>query len=191
MGKRKFKLNSRKGVKIAKTAVVEETAKIGKGTVVWNFAQIMHNACIGKNCVIGNGAYIDRNVIVGDNVKIHNKALIYRGIKIGNNCFIGPGACFANDKNPRSFKTRSINKPKWHIKESASIGANAVILPDVSIGKYAMIGAGAIVTKDVKDHCLVAGNPAVLEGYVCKCGMKLKGINKNYYCSDCKKYVKI
>ena len=43
------------------------------------------------------------------------------------------------------------------IKKGASIGANATILPGVTIGENALIGAGAIITKDVKDGMKVIG----------------------------------
>ncbi len=191
MGKGKSEIKKGKGIKIAPTAVVDKTARIDKGTIVWNFAQIMQNVSIGKNCVIGNGVFIDRNVAIGNNVKIHNKALLYRGVKIEDNCFIGPNVCFTNDKNPRNFKTRDINKPRWSVRKGASIGAGAVILPDVNIGKYAMIGAGSVVTKDVAGHAIVVGNPAIFKGYACTCGNRLKKSTKGYYCNNCKKYIRL
>lgn len=178
-------------VKIAKTAIVDKKAKIGTGTVIWNFAQVMHDVIVGKNCVIGNGVFIDRKVVIGDNVKVMNKAQIFRGIKIGNGCFIGPQACFINDKNPRSSKTRPISSYKWSVGTGASIGAGALILCDVNIGEYALIGAGAVVTKDVVKHGLAVGNPARLIGYVCFCGEKLEETQKGYCCHCCRKYIKI
>jgi len=184
-------MGKREPVKIAKTAIVDKKAKIGKGTVVWNFAQIMHDAKVGEDCVIGNGVFIDRKVVIGNNVKVMNKALIFRGVRIGDDCFIGPQACFINDKNPRSSRTRPISSPKWSVGKGASIGAGALILSDVSIGKYALVGAGAVVTKDVKDHCFVAGNPARLMGYACYCGEKLKKTRNGYYCDPCSKFIKI
>ena len=184
-------MGKREPAKIAKTAIVDRKARLGKGTVVWNFAQIMHDAKIGENCVIGNGVFIDRRVVIGNNVRIMNKALIYRGVEIGDDCFVGPGACFINDKNPRSHKIRDISMPKWKIGRGASIGAGALILCDVNIGRYALVGAGAVVTKDVKDHCLVAGNPARLMGHVCYCGEKLNKTRNGYYCDSCLKFIKI
>ncbi|MFH0732444.1 MAG: acyltransferase [Candidatus Omnitrophota bacterium] len=169
MGKKKSAI-ANKDIKISNTAIVDKTARIGKGTVIWNFAQVMRGASIGENCMIGNGAFIDRNVSIGNNVKIHNKALVYRGVRIEDDCFIGPLVCFTNDKNPRNNKIRNITKPKWAVKKGASIGAGAVILADVNIGRYAMVAAGAVVTKDVPDYALVIGNPARLKGYVNKAG---------------------
>ncbi|MOA39424.1 dTDP-3-amino-3,6-dideoxy-alpha-D-galactopyranose 3-N-acetyltransferase [compost metagenome] len=48
----------------------------------------------------------------------------------------------------------------------ASVGANATLLPGITIGKYAMVGAGAVVTKDVPDYAVVAGNPAKIIRYI-------------------------
>lgn len=158
MGKRKSKLL--KGVYIDKHAVVSKTARIGEGTKVWAFAQIGDNARVGKNCVIGNGAYIDRNVIIGDNVKILSKALLHDGLIVEDNCFIGPGACFTNDKFPSYSKRRNLKGISWKMKKGASVGANATILPDVNIGKNALVGAGSVVTGDVPDGAVVYGNPA-------------------------------
>ncbi|MFC1808428.1 acyltransferase [Candidatus Omnitrophota bacterium] len=145
---------------IHESALISKSAKIGKGTKIWAFVQIGENARIGKNCIIGNGAYIDRNVRIGDNVKIHNKALLYDGLIVEDNCFIGPGACFTNDKFPVYNKRRDLKGISWRVKEGASIGANAVILPDLTIGSKAMIGAGSVVTKSVPDKAVVTGVPA-------------------------------
>jgi len=182
-------MGKRKPVKIAETAIVDKTARIGKGTVIWHFSQVMHDARIGEDCIIGNGVFIDRRVVIGNKVKIMNKALIYRGVKIEDGCFIGPAACFINDKNPRSPKTRDITSPKWTVKKGASIGAGALILCDVNIGKHALVGAGSVVTKDVEDHGLVVGNPARLIGYVCFCGEKLEKRPGGHYCNACKKSI--
>ncbi|MDP3791506.1 MAG: acyltransferase [Candidatus Omnitrophota bacterium] len=191
MGKRESKINPGKGVTIAKTAVVDRSARIGKGTAVWHFSQIMRDAAIGEDCVIGNGVFIDRKVVVGNNVKIMSKALIHRGIKIEDDCFIGPAACFINDKNPRNCKTRDISSPEWVMGKGASIGAGALILCDINIGKYSLVGAGAVVTKDVEPHGIVAGNPARLIGHVCFCGEKLEKRSGDHYCKSCKKAVLI
>ena len=73
--------------------------------------------------------------------------------------FIGPNVTFTNDKTPRS-KQYPNEFLKTLVKQGASIGANATILPGLTIGEFAMVGAGSVVTKDVKAHVLVVGNPA-------------------------------
>jgi len=59
------------------------------------------------------------------------------------------------------------------VKRGATIGANATIVCGNTIGEYAFIGAGAVVTKDVPPHALCMGNPAVVKGWVCICGVRL------------------
>ena len=158
MGERKS--GNLKGVFVHKTAIVSKSAKIGAGTKIWAFAQVGDNAKIGKNCVIANGAYIDRNVVIGDNVKVHNKALLYNGLIVEDNCFIGPAVIFSNDKFPKHNKTRSLKGVSWMMKTGASIGAGAIILPDLDIGRDALVGAGSVVTLSVPDKAVVCGNPA-------------------------------
>jgi len=154
------KPHSLRSTSIDRRAIVAESATIGAGTKVWAFAQIGDRAVIGRNCVVGNGAYIDRGVRIGNNVKIHNKALLYRPLVVEDDCFIGPGACFTNDKYPRFDTTRDLRGVSWRVRKGASIGANATILPDVEIGRNAVVGAGSVVTASVPDGAVVCGNPA-------------------------------
>ncbi|MBU2103100.1 MAG: N-acetyltransferase [Candidatus Omnitrophica bacterium] len=154
------KKRSIKNIFIDPRAIVAKTARIGAGTKIWAFAQVGENARIGKNCVVGNGVYIDRNVVIRDNVKVHNKALLYDGLIVEENCFIGPGTCFTNDKNPSSNKTRVLEGISWRLKKGASVGANVTVLCDITIGEGAVIGAGSVVTKNVPAGVTVCGNPA-------------------------------
>jgi UDP-3-O-[3-hydroxymyristoyl] glucosamine N-acyltransferase len=172
---------------IAPSAIIDPTARIGRGTKVWAFCQIGEQAIVGTDCVIGNGAYIDRYVQVGDRVRIQNKALLYHGLIVEDDVFIGPGAVFTNDPWPRSGKTRDLKGISWKVRKGASIGANATILPDIEIGPYAVVGAGAVVTKNVPANALVYGNPATLNGYVCVCGniVRLKGRSQKFRCPEC------
>jgi acetyltransferase-like isoleucine patch superfamily enzyme len=162
------------------SAEVSPEAQIGEGTKIWHQAQVREGAKVGRNCIIGKGVYIDFDVVIGDNVKIQNYASIYHGATIEDGVFIGPYACLTNDKIPRAITPDGKLKgdADWEVRKilvkyGASVGAGAVILPNVVIGCFAMVGAGAVVTRDVPDHGLVVGNPARLVGYVCKCGRKL------------------
>jgi UDP-2-acetamido-3-amino-2,3-dideoxy-glucuronate N-acetyltransferase len=132
-------------------------AKIGESTVVYD--QVNLDKCqIGKNCKIDAFVYIEGDVTIGDNCKIRPFVFIPNGVTIEDNVFIAPGVTFTNDKYPRvsgQWKLVPIR-----VKEGASIGAGAVILPGVTIGKKAIIGAGAVVTENVPDNAIVTGNPA-------------------------------
>lgn len=173
-------MHERANVKIHPTAEVHETAEIGAGTSIWNNCQVRENASIGEGCILGKDVYVDFGVRIGDHVKIQNGALIYHGVTIEDGVFVGPGAIFTNDKRPRAINPDGTLKSDadWEVGDirigyGASIGAGAIILPQVSIGRFAMVAAGAVVTRDVPDHALMVGNPAARAGYVCACGEKL------------------
>ena len=85
--------------------------------------------------------------------------VIWDGMTIEDNVFIGPNATFTNDMKPRSKKYPE-KVLRTVIKEGASIGANATILPGITIGENAMIGAGSVVLNDVPSNTLWVGNPA-------------------------------
>jgi UDP-2-acetamido-3-amino-2,3-dideoxy-glucuronate N-acetyltransferase len=162
------------------TADVSPSAVIGQGTNIWHQAQVREDAQLGRNCIVGKGAYIDTGVMIGDNVKIQNGAFIYHGVTIENGVFIGPRACFTNDMFPRAITPEGALKTDadWQVSTTlvrygASIGAGAVVLPDLIIGRFALVGAGAVVTRSVPDHGLVVGNPARLIGFACCCGQRL------------------
>jgi acetyltransferase-like isoleucine patch superfamily enzyme len=142
------------------TALVDESARIGDGTKVWAFAQIREKAVIGRDCMVGNGAYIDTAVVVGDRVQIQNRAQLYRPLVVEDDVFIGPGVIFANDKHPKAGVIRDLTGVNWIVRRGASIGAGAIIMPDVTIGEGAVIGAGAVVTQNVAARATVAGVPA-------------------------------
>jgi len=153
-------------------AVVDEGAKIGDGTRIWHFAHVRGSAAIGKRCNIGKDVYIDANVVIGNNVKIQNGVSVYNGVTIEDDVFCGPHMTFTNDLYPRAF-SETWEIVKTRVKRGASIGANATIICNITLGEYCMVGSGAVVTRDVPAHGLVVGNPARLVGFVCKCGLPL------------------
>jgi len=154
------------------TAVVDESARLGAGTVVWSHACILSGAVLGRNCRVGHGAFIDRGVRVGDDVVIHNNASLYRPVEIGNRVFIGPHVVFVNDRDPRSDATRDLSGVSWKVHDGATIGANVTIMSDVTLAAYSFIGAAALVTESTVPYGLYIGSPARLIGYRCLCGQR-------------------
>ncbi len=179
-------------VTIHPTAEVSSKAQIGSGTRIWHFVQIREGVVIGQNCIVGKDVYIDFDVKIGNNVKIQNSALIYHGASIEDGVFIGPQACLTNDRLPRAITSDGCLKgtDDWVVgpilvKYGASIGAGALILPDVTLGRFSLVGAGAVVTRNVPDHGLVVGTPARLVGYVCHCGRKMEQQGSIWHCLVC------
>jgi len=171
---------TRLNVRIHPTADVADSAEIGEGTSIWHQCQIRENVRIGRNCILGKGVYVDFEIVLGDNVKVQNYVSIFHGVTIEDGVFIGPHVCFTNDNLPRAINPDGTLKAAddWvigHItvRKGAALGANATLLPKVTVGRWAMVGSGAVVTKDVPDYGLVVGNPAHLIGFACPCGRRL------------------
>lgn len=141
-----------------------ESTHIGCETKIWAFAHVLPNAVIGKNCNICDSVFIENDVIIGDNVTVKCGVQLWDGLRVEDDVFIGPNATFTNDLFPRS-KQYPDSFPKIIIRQGASIGANATILPGITIGQYAMIGAGSVITKNVPAYAVVAGNPGRIIRY--------------------------
>lgn len=140
----------------AKHYIIDD-CEIGEGTIVRDYVNLF-GCKIGKNCKIGAYVEIGRDVVIGDNCKIEAYAFIPPGVSIEDDVFVGPHACFTNDRFPRAVGDWGI--APTIVKKGASIGANAAIICGVTIGENAMVGAGAVVTKDVPPNTLVIGCPA-------------------------------
>lgn len=105
----------------------------------------------GKHITFGKNIFINQNVTLVD----------LGGIVIEDNVLIGPGAKLITVNHlMEPAKRRGINVAPIHVKKTAWIGANAVILPGITIGENAVIAANSTVTKDVPANTIVAGNPA-------------------------------
>lgn len=144
-----------------------QSKAIGKGTRIWQSSVVMNGAVIGKNCNICAHTFIESDVVVGDNVCLKCGVYLWDGLRVGNDVFIGPNASFCNDRYPRAGVHDERRKLlQTTIKDGASIGTGAVILPGVTIGERAIVGAGAVVLKDVPPNAIVVGNPAHIVGYV-------------------------
>jgi UDP-2-acetamido-3-amino-2,3-dideoxy-glucuronate N-acetyltransferase len=167
-------------VRVLPSADVDDRAKIGAGTTVWHLAQIREDAEVGADCVIGRGAYVGPGVIMGNNVKLQNYALVYEPARLADGVFIGPAAVLTNDTYPRAVTPEGRLKTgaDWTavgvaIGEGAAIGARAVCVAPVTIGRWALVAAGAVVVADVPDFALVAGVPARRIGWVGRAGVRL------------------
>jgi acetyltransferase-like isoleucine patch superfamily enzyme len=104
-----------------------------------------------------------KHISIGKNVFINFDCtlLALGGITIEDDVLIGPKVSLITENHPLDPKERKglIGKP-IHIKKNAWIGANATILPGVTIGENAVVAAGAVVSKDVPDNTIVGGIPA-------------------------------
>jgi len=141
-----------------------ESESIGNKTRVWAFAHILPNAVIGDECNICDHVFIENDVSIGHRTTVKCGVQVWDGITIEDDVFIGPNVTFTNDPFPRS-KHYPDAFSRTLVRRGASIGANATILPGITIGIEAMVGAGAVVTNNVPPYAKVVGNPARIIGY--------------------------
>ncbi len=144
---------------------IVETVRVGDGTRIWAFAHLLPGASIGGDCNVCDHVFIENDVTVGDRVTIKCGVQLWDGITVEDDVFIGPNVTFANDPFPRSGQHLP-SYPRTLLRKGASIGANATILPGLTVGVCAMVGAGAVVTRSVPPHAVVVGNPARIVRYV-------------------------
>lgn len=156
------------------TACIDLPCSIGSGTKIWHFSHICAHATIGSNCVFGQNTMVAAHVVIGNNVKVQNNVAIYTGVTVEDDVFLGPSCVLTNVSNPRSQVVRQSLYEKTWIRRGATVGANATIVPGVTIGRYAFIAAGAVITQDVPDYALMIGVPARRRGWMSRHGHILK-----------------
>ena len=123
---------------------------VGKGTQTSLLAIRGGEIRIGNNVGISNAAIVSMNsIVIEDNVLIGNGAVIY------DTDFHSMSYEKRIQHNDDDITTRPVK-----ICEGAFIGAGAMILKGVTVGKHSIIGAGSVVTKDVPPYQIWAGNPA-------------------------------
>lgn len=107
---------------------------------------VIGDATIGDGCTIHAPVWIGDGVVIGRGTRVEAFAFLPPGVQIGENVFVGPHVCFTNDKYPPG------DRSEWLptiVEDGVSIGAGAVILPGITLGRGCRIAAGAVVTKDV------------------------------------------
>ena len=123
---------------------------------------------LGDYSVIESFACINNavgDVIIGDHTRIGLHNTIIGPVDIGSHVNLAQGITVSalnhnfSDASKR-IDEQGVSTTPVTIEDDVWIGANAVILPGVTIGEHCVVAAGAVVTKDVPPHSLVAGVPA-------------------------------
>ena len=168
---------------LSKTPIIGKNANIRSNSIIYNDVEIGNNfktghgvtirekTKIGDDVLVGTNSIIEGHCLIGSNVSIQSNVYIPTNTIIEDFVFIGPCACFTNDKYPIRIDF-DLKGPV--IKKGASIGANSTFLSNIEIGEGAMVAAGAIVTMNVPDYFLAIGAPARIKPLP----KKLKKLNK-------------
>lgn len=136
--------------------VIYSDVKIGAGFRTGHNALIRENTDIGNDVLVGTNSVLDGTCRIGNGVSIQTNVYITRYTILEDNVFMGPCSVTTNDKYMQTGA--ELKGPT--IKKGARIGANATILPGITVGEDAVVGAGSVVTRDVAPNTVVAGNPA-------------------------------
>ncbi len=145
----------------------EMFAEIGEGCYI---EPPFHANWAGKHVHFGNNVYANFNLTLVDDTDIY----------VGDKVMFGPNVTVATAGHPIDpelrYQAMQYNIPV-HIGENVWIGANAVVLPGVTIGDNSVIGAGSVVTKDIPANVVAVGNP-------CRVLREIGEHDKEYYYKD-------
>ncbi len=153
---------------------ISENVVLEEGVRIFQLSLVNLYGCrIGQESRIGTFVEIQSGAVVGKRCKIQSHSFLCEGVTLEDEVFIGHGVMFTNDLFPRSTNVDGglQGAADWtclptRVKRRASIGSNATILCNITIGEEALVGAGSVVTRDVPDYAIVAGNPARIIGDV-------------------------
>ncbi|GBD39775.1 UDP-2-acetamido-3-amino-2, 3-dideoxy-D-glucuronate N-acetyltransferase [bacterium HR37] len=145
---------------IGSQVVIYRGCSIGSQVLVADLASVRENVEIGDLTIIGRGVAIENRVKIGRKCKVETNAYICALSVVEDFCFIAPMVTFTND----NFLGRTEERFRYHrgpwLKLGARIGANATLLPGITVGEDALVAAGSVVTRDVPPGKVVMGVPA-------------------------------
>jgi len=159
--------------KVHETAIIDDGAKIGTGSRIWQWVHVCAGAKIGSDVSLGQNVFVGNKAIIGNKCKIQNNVSVYDNVHLEEGVFCGPSMVFTNVYNPRSLIERKDEYQDTFVKKGATLGANCTIVCGITVGKFAFIGAGAVVNKNVPDHALMVGVPSKQIGWMSEHGEKL------------------
>jgi len=145
---------------IGANTVIYIGSNISNNVLVADLASIRENTAIAEYTIVGRGVTVENFVKIGKRCKLESECYITAYSELEDYVFIAPGVVTSND----NYLGRTEERFKYFkgivVKKGGRIGANAVILPGITIGSDALIAAGSVVTKDVPPRKIVMGSPA-------------------------------
>jgi len=142
---------------------VRSGVAIYSGVTVGNAASFGHNILVREKVMIGDRSKLGTNVVVDGSTSIGSRVSVQTGVYIctystvEDGVFLGPCCVFTNDRYVTQKPFKLVGPT---VKKGASIGANALLFPGVTIGEGAVVGSQAMVNVDVPPRTIFAGIPA-------------------------------
>lgn len=137
--------------------IVYDDVTAGEGLQTGHHALIREETALGDGVLVGTHAVVDGYSTVGHGTSLQTGAYVPTHTDLGDRVFLGPGATLLNDMYPvrTDYELRGPT-----IEDDATVGANAAVLPEVTVGERAFVAAGAVVTEDVPADTMAVGAPA-------------------------------
>ncbi|MFC6836137.1 acyltransferase [Halomarina ordinaria] len=148
---------------------IGDRARLRSGTVVYDDVRVGDDFATGHNVLVREGTTVGDDVLFGTNtvvdgrsevgsrVSLQTRVYVPSETVIGDGVFVGPGAVLTND--PYLLR-RDVELRGPRLEDDVSVGANATVLPGVTLGTGSFVAAGAVVTGDVPPESLAVGAPA-------------------------------
>ena len=133
--------------------------RIGANFQTGHGALVREENEIGDDVSIGSHTIVEHHVVIRSGARLHSNVFVPEYSILEEGCWLGPNVVVTNARYPRSHTVKAELRGA-HIMRGAKVGANATLLPGVTIGENALVGAGAVVVRDVPAGAVVAGNPA-------------------------------
>jgi len=153
------------GAVIRSHTVIYGGVRIGARFQSGHWVLIREDTVIGDDCSVGTGSVVEFSVRIDDGVRLHSQCFVPEHSVLEAGCWLGPRVVVTNARFPASPRTKSSLEPVL-IRKGAKVGANATLLPGITLGEGCLVGAGSVVTKDVAPDAIVRGNPATFAGLV-------------------------
>ena len=163
-------VNFGKNVSIGNFVTVEDFCVLGDNVLIGNGAVIRPETHLGNYVKIGHNCILEGDIVIGDHTIIQTQCHITHGARIGSRVMFAPGVIGVNDKymlHPMIRPSRKMWRSEpFTIEDGVRVGAGAVILAGLTIGKNAYVLPGSVVDGDVYENEIVSGNPAKVVGIV-------------------------
>lgn len=145
---------------IGACVVIYAGCRIGEKVLVADQASIRENVTVGSFTIVGRGVAVENHCEIGSYVKLETNCYITAYSKIGDRAFIAPNVCTTNDNYLGRTKERLSKFKGVTVMKGARIGANATVLPGVTLFRDSLVAAGSVVTRDVPERKVALGVPA-------------------------------
>ena len=157
------RVKRKESTEIGDHCTVRSGVAIYSGVRIGNNVSFGHNVLVREKVTIGAESKLGTNVVVDGSSSIGSRVSVQTGVyvctysTVEDSVFLGPCCVFTNDRYVMQKPFKLIGPT---VKRGASIGANALLFPGVTVGEGAVVGSQAMVNVDVPPRTIFAGIPA-------------------------------